>query len=26
VPLEVWVDDEDSPRRLALRMGVPRCP
>jgi hypothetical protein len=26
VPLEVWVDDEPSPRRTALRMGVPRCP
>jgi hypothetical protein len=26
VPLEVWVDDERSPRRTALRMGVRRCP
>ena len=26
VPLEVWVDDEPSPRRTALRMGVRRCP
>jgi hypothetical protein len=26
VPLEVWVDDEPSPRHAALRMGVPRCP
>jgi hypothetical protein len=26
VPLEVWVDDEPSPRHTALRMGVPRCP
>ena len=25
VPLEVWVDDEPSPRHTALRMGVPRC-
>jgi hypothetical protein len=25
VPLEVWVDDEPSPRRTALRMGVRRC-
>lgn len=25
VPLEVWVDDEPSPRHAALRMGVPRC-
>jgi hypothetical protein len=26
VPLEVWVDDEPSPRRIPLRMGVRRCP
>jgi hypothetical protein len=26
VPLEVWVDDEPSPRQTALRMGVSRCP
>jgi hypothetical protein len=26
VPLEVWVDDEPSPRRTALRMGIRRCP
>ena len=26
VPLEVWVDDERSPRRRSLRMGVSRCP
>jgi hypothetical protein len=26
VPLEVWVDDDRSPRRTTLRMGVPRCP
>jgi hypothetical protein len=26
VPLEVWVDDERSPRRTALRMGRSRCP
>jgi hypothetical protein len=26
VPLEVWVDDEPSPRRKALRMGVRKCP
>lgn len=26
VPLEVWVDDEPSPRRTALPMGVARCP
>ncbi len=26
VPLEVWVDDEASPRHAVLRMGVPRCP
>jgi hypothetical protein len=26
VPLDVWVDDERSPRRTALRMGVPQCP
>jgi|SRR5215217_914050 len=24
LPLEVWVDDERSPRRTSLRMGVPR--
>lgn len=26
VPLEVWVDSEPAPRRVSLRMGVPRCP
>lgn len=26
VPLEVWVDDESSPRHISLRMGVRRCP
>jgi hypothetical protein len=26
VPLEVWVDAEPSPRRVALPMGVSRCP
>ncbi len=26
VPLDVWVDDEPSPRHTVLRMGVPRCP
>ena len=26
VPLEVWVDDEASPRHISLRMGVRRCP
>jgi hypothetical protein len=26
VPLEVWVDDEPSPRHTALGMGVRRCP
>jgi hypothetical protein len=26
VPLDVWVDDEPSPYRTALRMGVRRCP
>jgi hypothetical protein len=26
VPLDVWVDDEPSPHRTALRMGVRRCP
>jgi hypothetical protein len=26
VPLEVWVDDEPSPRRTALPMGVRACP
>ena len=25
VPLEVWVDDQPSPRHTALPMGVPRC-
>ena len=25
VPLDVWVDDEPSPRPIVLRMGVPRC-
>lgn len=25
VPLEVWVDDEPSPRHFSLRMGVRRC-
>jgi hypothetical protein len=25
VPLEVWVDDERSPRRTVLRMGKSRC-
>jgi hypothetical protein len=26
VPLDVWVDDEPSPRHIVLEMGVPRCP
>jgi|SRR5829696_7366889 len=26
VPLNVWVDDEPSPRDAAVRMGVRRCP
>lgn len=26
VPLRVWVDREPAPRRIWLRMGVPRCP
>ena len=26
VPVEVWVDDEPSPRHISLRMGVRRCP
>ena len=26
VPLEVWVDDEPSPRHTALPMGVDHCP
>ena len=26
VPLEVWVDDEISPRHRSLRMGVRQCP
>ena len=26
VPLDVWVDDEPSPRRTTVRMGVRRCP
>jgi hypothetical protein len=26
VPLDVWVDDEPSPRRAMLRMGTRRCP
>jgi hypothetical protein len=26
VPLAVWVDDEPSPRRTALRMGARHCP
>jgi hypothetical protein len=26
VPIEVWVDDEPSPRHRSLRMGVRRCP
>ena len=26
VPLEVWVDDERSPRRVVLAMGPRRCP
>jgi hypothetical protein len=26
VPLEVWVDEEPSPRHTVLRLGVPRCP
>jgi hypothetical protein len=26
VPLEVWVNDEPSPRHVSLRMGVRRCP
>ena len=25
VPLDVWVDDEPSPRHTVLRMGMPRC-
>lgn len=25
VPLDVWVDDEPSPRRAVIRLGVPRC-
>jgi hypothetical protein len=25
VPLDVWIDDEPSPRHTALRMGVRRC-
>jgi hypothetical protein len=26
VPLEVWANDEPSPRHVSLRMGVRRCP
>jgi hypothetical protein len=26
VPLELWIDDEPSPRHISLRMGVRRCP
>ena len=26
VPLQVWVDDEPSPRHAALPMGIDRCP
>jgi hypothetical protein len=26
VPLDVWVEDEPSPRRTTLRMGARRCP
>lgn len=26
VPLSAWVDDERSPRRTAIRLGVRRCP
>jgi hypothetical protein len=26
VPLDVWVDDEPTPRHTVLRMGAPRCP
>jgi hypothetical protein len=26
VPLDVWVDDDPSPRHVELRMGVRRCP
>jgi hypothetical protein len=26
IPVEIWVDDEPSPRRTRLRMGVRHCP